>query len=128
MRAALQPGTFRDRLTRDIFISDDPADRSGLLDYTLAKIVASEEADKKLERAIRKGEVKRFHDRDWIAEAEAKGVLNADRGPLARRAARSRGARHRRRRFFRRRARARSGAVRAAGGSNSVTRARTYCC
>ena len=77
VRAALQPGAFRDRLTRDIFISDDPADRSGLLDYTLAKAVASEAADKKLERAIRKGEVRRFHDRDWIADAEAKGVLDA---------------------------------------------------
>ncbi|MEX1059571.1 MAG: acyl-CoA dehydrogenase, partial [Methyloceanibacter sp.] len=75
VRAALEPGAFRDRLTRDIFVSDDPGDRVGLLDYTLAKVVACEEADKKLERAIRKGEVKRFHDNDWIAEAEAKGVL-----------------------------------------------------
>ncbi|MET0869632.1 MAG: acyl-CoA dehydrogenase domain-containing protein, partial [Methyloceanibacter sp.] len=33
--------------------------------------------DKKLERAIRKGEVKRFHGNDWLAEAEAKGVLTA---------------------------------------------------
>ncbi len=78
VRAALEPGAFRDRLTRDIFVSDDPADRTGLLDYTLAKVVASEAADRKLERAIRKGEVKRFHDNDWIAEAEAKGVLSAD--------------------------------------------------
>src|SRR5262245_16318009 len=77
VRAALQPGAFRDRLTREIYLSDDPADRVGLLDYTLAKLVASEEADKKLERAIRKGEVRRLHDRDWIAEAEAKGVLTA---------------------------------------------------
>jgi len=77
VRAALQPGAFRDRLTRDIFISDDPNDRLGLLDYTLAKAVACEAADKKLERAIRKGEVRRFHDRDWIADAEAKGVLDA---------------------------------------------------
>ena len=38
VRAALEPGAFRDRLTRDIFISDDPADRGGLLDYTLAKV------------------------------------------------------------------------------------------
>jgi len=75
VRAALEPGAFRDRLTRDIFISDDPGDRAGLLDYTLKRVVACEEADRKLERAIRKGEVKRFHDRDWIAEAEAKGVL-----------------------------------------------------
>src|SRR6185437_7173624 len=73
VRAALQPGAFRDRLTREIFISDDPNDRLGLLDYTLVKAVASEAADKKLERAIRKGEVRRFHD---IADAEAKGVLD----------------------------------------------------
>ena len=78
VRAALEPGAFRDRLTRDVFVSDDPADRNGLLDYTLAKVVACEAADRKLERAIRKGEVERFHDNDWIAEAEAKGVLNAD--------------------------------------------------
>ena len=75
VRAALEPGAYRDRLTRDIFVSNDPADRGGLLDYTLAKVVACEEADRKLERAIRKGEVKRFHDRDWIADAQAKGVL-----------------------------------------------------
>jgi acyl-CoA dehydrogenase len=75
VRAALEPGAFRDRLTRDIFISDDPGDRAGLLDYTLARVVACQEADKKLERAIRNGEVRRFHDNDWIAEAERKGVL-----------------------------------------------------
>jgi hypothetical protein len=45
------------------------------LDYTLARAVACEAAEKKLERAIRKGEVKRFHDNDWIAEAERRGVL-----------------------------------------------------
>jgi len=77
VRAALEPGAFRDRLTRHIYLTDDPRDRIGLLDYTLAKAVACEEADKKLERAIRKGEVKRFHGNDWLAEAEAKGVLTA---------------------------------------------------
>jgi acyl-CoA dehydrogenase len=78
VRAALEPGAFRDRLTRDIFVPDEPGDRGGLLDYTLAKVVACQEADRKLERAIRQGEVKRFHDNDWIAEAEDKGVLNAE--------------------------------------------------
>jgi acyl-CoA dehydrogenase len=78
VRAALDPGAYRDRLTRDIFISDDPGDRGGLLDYTLAKAVACEEADRKLERAIRRGEVRRVHDHDWIADAEAKGVLTVE--------------------------------------------------
>jgi acyl-CoA dehydrogenase len=55
----------------------------GLLEYTLLRTVACEEADKKLERAIRKGEVRRFHNNDWIAEAEAKGVLtHAEAGDL----------------------------------------------
>ena len=76
VRAALQPGEFRDRLTRDIFISNDPSDPVGLLEFTLEKMVANEEADRKLERAIRAGTVRRYHDNDWIAEAERKGVLS----------------------------------------------------
>jgi len=78
VRQALQPGAFRDRLTRDIFSPDDPNDRVGVLEYTLKKVIASEEADKKLERAIRKGEVRRYHNNDWIAEARTKGVLTEE--------------------------------------------------
>jgi acyl-CoA dehydrogenase len=76
--AALEPGEFRDRLTRDIFITNDPNDRLGLLEHTLLKTVAAEEADKKLERAIRKGEVQRYYNNDWIAEAERKGVVSQE--------------------------------------------------
>jgi acyl-CoA dehydrogenase len=77
VRLALQPGAFRDRLTRDIFTGDGD-EGTALLEQTLAKVVACEEAEKKLERAIRNGEVKRFYNNDWIKEAETKGVLNAD--------------------------------------------------
>jgi acyl-CoA dehydrogenase len=78
VRQALQPGEFRDRLTRDIFITDDPNDRVGILEHTLLKVIAAEDADKKLERAIRKGEVHRYHNNDWIAEAERKGVITEE--------------------------------------------------
>ena len=78
VRQALEPGAFRDRLTRDIYMSDDPGDSVGLLEVALEKTIANEDAEKKLERAIRKGEVQRFHDRDWIEDAEAKGVLTSD--------------------------------------------------
>jgi acyl-CoA dehydrogenase len=77
-RQVLQPGAFRDRLTRDIFSPDDPNDRVGLLEYTLKKVIANEQADKKLERAVRKGEVHRYHNNDWIAEAKSKGVLTEE--------------------------------------------------
>ena len=50
----------------------------GLLEHTLNRVIAAEDADKKLERAIRKGEVRRFYNNDWIAEAEAKGIITAE--------------------------------------------------
>lgn len=78
VRAGLQPGAFRDRLTREIYTAENADDATGLLEATLQKVVACEEAEKKLERAIRKGEVKRLHDRDWIKDAAAKGVLTAE--------------------------------------------------
>jgi acyl-CoA dehydrogenase len=77
-RAVLEPGEFRDRLTRDVFITKDPNDKIGLLEYTLEKTIAAEDADKKLERAIRTGEVQRYYNNDWIAEAKTKGILSED--------------------------------------------------
>src|SRR5690606_24504307 len=58
VRASLQPGVFRDRLTRDIYTSEGTGDATGLLEATLEKAVACEEAEKKLERAVRQGDVK----------------------------------------------------------------------
>ena len=78
VRFALQPGAFRDRLTRDVYTPQGTDDATGLLEATFEKVLACEEAEKKLERAIRKGDVKRFHDRDWIEEAKEKGVLTPD--------------------------------------------------
>ena len=75
VKLVLQPGDVRDRLTRHIFVSNDPDDPTGLLEVTFAKVVAAEEATKKLERAIRAGAVQRFHGIDWIGEAQTKGVL-----------------------------------------------------
>ncbi len=73
----LEPGDARDRLTREIFVSHDVNDPVGLLEHTLPKVVAAEEAQRKLERAARKGEVKRYHGRDWIGEAVGKGIVSA---------------------------------------------------
>jgi len=77
-KAALSPGEIRDRLTRDIFISDDPDDSTGLLEYTLPRVIEAEVAEKKLERAVRKGLVRRTHTNDWIADARDKGVLTSE--------------------------------------------------
>ncbi len=71
----LEPGDSRDRLTREIFVTHDPNDHVGLLEHTLPKVVAAEEAQRKLERAVRKGDIKRYHGRDWIGEAKTKGII-----------------------------------------------------
>ncbi|MEO1709089.1 MAG: acyl-CoA dehydrogenase [Pseudomonadota bacterium] len=75
VRRLLEPGSFRDRLTRDIFVSKDVNDPTGLLEVTLEKAVAAEAAEKKLDRAVRDGVVRRFHGLDWFQDAVDKGVL-----------------------------------------------------
>jgi acyl-CoA dehydrogenase len=77
---AIEPGEVRDRLTREIYISRDVNDPTGLLEVTLEKVVAAEEAERKLERAIRAGTVRRYHGIDWLADAEKAGVLSKAEG------------------------------------------------
>ena len=84
VRSVLAPGEVRDRLTRDIYVSDDPADATGLLEVTLKKVVQAEEAEKKLERAIRAGIVRRFHGHDWIGEAADAGSITESEAQLLR--------------------------------------------
>jgi acyl-CoA dehydrogenase len=80
VRLATEPGDVRDRLTRFIFVSRDVDDPTGLLEVTLEKAVAAEAVERKLDRAIRAGTVRRHHDIDWIADAVAKGVLTEGEG------------------------------------------------
>jgi acyl-CoA dehydrogenase len=75
VRLAIEPGPVRDRLTRYIFVSRDVDDPTGLLEVTLEKVVAAEPAERKLERAIREGVVRRYHGIDWIGDAASKGIL-----------------------------------------------------
>jgi acyl-CoA dehydrogenase len=81
---AIEPGEFRDRLTRYIYVSKDPRDPTGLLEVTLEKVVAAEEAERKLERAIRAGTVRRYHGIDWVGDAVKQGVVTESEGALLR--------------------------------------------
>jgi acyl-CoA dehydrogenase len=71
----LEPGEVRDRLTRHIFVSKDVNDATGLLEVALEKVIAAEPVEKKLEKAIREGVVRRYHGIDWFGDAVTKGVL-----------------------------------------------------
>jgi acyl-CoA dehydrogenase len=83
-RLVLAPGEVRDRLTRFIYVSDDVNDPAGRLEVTMKKVIQTEEADKRLERAIRKGVVRRFLGHDWFNEAIEKGVLSPREAALLR--------------------------------------------
>ncbi len=84
VRLVTVPGEVRDRLTRDIFVSRDPNDPTGVLEVAFETAVAAEEAERKLERAVRQGIVRRYHGDDWIGDAEAKGVLSPEEAALLR--------------------------------------------
>ena len=71
----LSPGEVRDRLTRFIFVSNSADDPTGLLEVTMAKVVAAEAIEKKLDRAVRAGQVRRVHGTDWIGDAAKLGIL-----------------------------------------------------
>lgn len=73
----LVPGEVRDRLTRLIYVSNDVNDPTGLLEVTFQKAVAAEAIEKKLDRAVRAGKVRRVHGTDWFGEAVTAGVLTA---------------------------------------------------
>jgi acyl-CoA dehydrogenase len=73
--SVLAPGEVRDRLTKHIYVSTDVNDPTGILEVTLQKAVAAEEAEKKLEKAIRAGTVRRYHGIDWIGDAAKQGVV-----------------------------------------------------
>ena len=80
----MQPGEVRDRLTRHIYISRDVNDATGLLEVTLEKVIRAEEAEKKLDRAVRHGQIKRYHGLDWIGDALKKDIVTESEAQLLR--------------------------------------------
>lgn len=80
----LVPSAFRDRLTRGMYVSFDPADRTGVLEDALVKVEAVAEIEKRFFRAIKKGEIERRLDRDAIADAVDKAILTPDEAVLLR--------------------------------------------
>ena len=75
VKLVLEAPEVRDRLTRFIYVTHDPNDPVGLLEATLTKAVAAEAAEKKLDRAVRAGQVRRVHGTDWIGDAAKQGVI-----------------------------------------------------
>lgn len=85
VKKTLNEETMRDRLTSAVYISTDENDPTGILEVTLSEVKELSELSKKLETAIKKGEVRRFHGNDWLDEASQKGVLTGNEAERLRR-------------------------------------------
>jgi len=53
----LQPSAARDRLTRGVYISEDPLDAMGRIEYALPNVIAAEPVERKLYQAERRGDI-----------------------------------------------------------------------
>ncbi len=84
VRLVIEPGEVRDRLTRYIYVSKDVNDPTGLLEVTMQKVVQAEQAERKLDRAIRAGTVRRYHGLDWIGDALGQGIISETEALLLR--------------------------------------------
>lgn len=80
VKLVLNAPEVRDRLTRYIYVSKAVDDPTGLLEVALKKAAAAEEAEKKLDRAVREGKLQRYHGVDWIGEAIEKGIVTESEG------------------------------------------------
>jgi acyl-CoA dehydrogenase len=80
----LEPSATRDRLTREVYVSNDQSDPRGVLEAAFLKVIESEDASHKLDRAVRQGTVHRFLGNDFIAEAVQKGIVTSQEGELLR--------------------------------------------
>jgi len=77
-RSILEPSEMRDRLTSGTYFSDDPNDRTGMLEDALKKVVAAKDIETKFIRAIKKGVISNRLDHDIFADAVEAGILNGN--------------------------------------------------
>lgn len=83
-RSVLRPSAFRDRLTRGVFVSMDPDDRTGVMEDALIKVTEAEEIETRFIKAIKKGMVTRRLDRDAIEDALEQGIINDNEAGILR--------------------------------------------
>lgn len=83
-KGLLKHSAQRDRLTRDLFVTFDPDDRTGVLEDALKKVEEAAEAEQKFIRAIKKGILTRRLDRDTIDDAVEQNIITHNEAGLLR--------------------------------------------
>jgi acyl-CoA dehydrogenase len=78
----LQPSAQRDRLTDGVFVSRDPSDITGRLEYALDLVLKAEPIEKRVAAAIKSGQLKLMAGEAVAPEAIKRGVITAEEGAL----------------------------------------------
>lgn len=83
---ALRDSPTRDRLTRGIFVTTDPDDRTGRIEAAFARAQACEVVEKRLRQKIRQGAVTGHGWLEKIDDAHGKGLIDDDEAAALREA------------------------------------------
>ncbi len=78
VRAILKPGEVRDRLTRGVYIPDDPTDPMAILEDTFKDSERADSIWKKMRQSEKAGTIKRGYGPDHYISANNKAVISAD--------------------------------------------------
>jgi len=75
-RLLLEPSSTRDRLTQGIYLTEDPDDAMGRLEYALKMVIDAEDAERKLRDAIRIGLVTAQDYPLAVADAISQNIID----------------------------------------------------
>lgn len=75
-RAMMESGILRDRLTRGMYVPKNEAHPIGVLPYAMNAICETEALEQRLRQSTRDGQLNALTQRERLAEALAKGIVN----------------------------------------------------
>ncbi|MGB1310324.1 MAG: acyl-CoA dehydrogenase [Leucothrix sp.] len=79
-----KPGATRDRLCQGIYLTDDPADRTGRIEHALKLAQQAKAAEKRLKRLTKDGRLTTQHEEERMNEALESGLMTAEEVELLR--------------------------------------------
>jgi acyl-CoA dehydrogenase len=80
----LSTSSARDRLTEGIFIPSNTDEPLGLIEDALPRVIAAEPVEKKIQKAVKSGEIKRGFREDELEEALSAGIIDENEAGLLR--------------------------------------------
>ncbi len=73
----LAPSPARDRLSNGIYVSADEGEASGRIDHALERVVAVAALERKLQDAVRQGQIRPGSEEQLLDQAAEAGILDA---------------------------------------------------